>query len=188
MSEYILVPKDDDLYHYGVLGMKWGVRRANRKYESIKKLKVKAANYDKKSAQMTKRSEKAHAKYDLEEANKKAVKAANYEKKAAKYEKKAAKAANDSDRASYDKKSKKLAYKASKAKIDANRISKTKGYGYEAMKYSVKSDKLAKKAANARRKIANNEYYVSMMNRKISMITDDDLKTGYAFINEMKEW
>ena len=62
---------------------------------------------------------------------------------------------------------------------------KTTGYGAKAMKYSVKSDKVAKKAAKARMKITNNERYVAKMNRKISTLSKDELSGAYSFVNEL---
>ena len=50
----------NELYHYGVLGMKWGVRRAAAKDRSEPKLKTRALTYDKKSAILTKNSELLH--------------------------------------------------------------------------------------------------------------------------------
>ena len=75
---------NDELYHYGVLGMKWGVHRATYKSGRNQKLERKAAKQDKKAADLYRKAEKAHAKYDLGKANKAAAKAGKYAKKAAK--------------------------------------------------------------------------------------------------------
>ena len=66
-----------ELYHYGVKGMKWGIRRARKMDIRNAKLAKKALEYDKKAAQLTKKSEKAHSSRDLERSNKAATKAAN---------------------------------------------------------------------------------------------------------------
>lgn len=182
MSYYYI--KDGELCHYGVLGMKWGVRKAQYKEKQRDRLSVKALNYDKKSASLTKKSEKIHAKQDLEARNRKATKAANWNKKAAKLEKRAVKTDNDLKRSLLERKAERLKYKSTKARIDANRLSKTTGYGIKAMKYSIKSDVAAKKAAKIRKKIAGNNYYIAKMNRKISSLSPEELRGAYSFINE----
>ena len=176
---------ENELYHYGVPGMRWGVRRAQHKLSSNERLRSKALSLDKKAATLAKKSEKIHSTQDLERSNRAATKAANYYKKAAKLGKKALEANNEFARSKYEAKAETAKYKGAKATVDANRLSKTTGYGVKAMKYSIKSDAVAKKAAKARMKIANNERYVAKMNRKISSLTPEELAGAYSFVNDM---
>ena len=178
-SKYILVNgslcSENELYHYGVPGMKWGVRRASRLSSRNEKLVRKALGYDKKAAVLRKKSEKAHADYDLETSNRAAIKAAKYRKKAAVIVKKSLKG-TDSQKLAAERKATKLEYKAAKKEMKANRLSKTTGYGAKAMKYSVKSDKVAVKAAKARAKLASNKSYVDMMNKRLDSLDKETLR------------
>lgn len=178
--------ENDELMHYGVLGMKWGVTRAHYKSNRIGKLEKKAVNYDKKAAVLTKRSEKAHAKNDLGFANRSAIKAAKLAKRAAVSEKKALKTNNDYKRVLLEKKAANLKYKSSKKQIKGNRLSKTTGYGVKAMNLSIKSDKVAAKAAKARKKIANDKAYISMVNRRMDSLSPEDYSTVQKYASSLK--
>lgn len=175
-----------ELYHYGVVGMKWGVHRAKSKISANDRLQTKALKYDKKSAQMTKKSEQIHAKEDLDGSNRKATRAAKRDKKAAVLQKKALNADNEVKSMMLERRAETLKYKAAKDRRTANRLSKTAGYSAKSMKYSIKSDKAATRAAKARMQIANNKAYVARMNQKISTISKEDLRGAYAFVNELR--
>lgn len=174
MSDYIIT-KEGELMHYGVLGMKWGIHRAVRKSNANNRLNLKAAKYEKKAANFTKKSEKEHAKNDLGFSNREAVKAAKYRTKASINDKKSIKSKNDFKSDIYAAKAEKYRYKAAKKEFKSNRLSKTTGYGPKALSYSIKSDKLNKKAAKAKMRVANNKRYISMMNRKVNSLSPEEL-------------
>lgn len=176
--------EQNELMHYGVMGMKWGIRRAASKSSQNNKLELKALKYDKKAAIQSKKSENAHSKNDLGTANKKAKKANEYLKKAAKLQTKALKTDNDIKQSNLEKKAETLKYKSAKKNIDADRISKLTGYGYKAMHYSVKSDKFKKKAAKARMTISSNNRYITMMNHRVSTLPKDKQELAMKYLGK----
>lgn len=53
MTDYVIV--DGELKHYGVVGMKWGVRKASYKASRRQRLERKAAKYDLQSCEANER-------------------------------------------------------------------------------------------------------------------------------------
>lgn len=72
-----------------------------------------------------------------------------------------------------------------KAHIKGDRLSKTTGYGPKAMKYSIKSDKVAAKAARTRKKLSNNKAYISMMDRKVSSLSPEKYTEVKKYIDSL---
>lgn len=175
----------DELYHYGVIGMKWGVTRASLKNRANDRLEKKALKYDIKSAKALRKSEKFHAKYDLGTSNKAAKKAANYAIKAAKLRNKSLNSDSDIHKALLNKRASKYDYKSSVQQSKANRLSKSAGYGAKATAQYIKSDKFAKRAAKARAKIAKNKYYIAKMEAKVNSLSDRDTREGKKYIHAM---
>lgn len=176
--------EQNELMHYGVLGMKWGMRKAVSKSHQNTKLEKKALRYDKKAAVKSKKSEELHSKNDLGTANKAAKKANVYLKKAAKTQMKSLKTDNESRKLNYEAKAETLKYKAAKKTIDANRISKLKGYGVKAMHESIKSDRCKKKAAQARMFMAKNDKYIALINSRINSLPQENRESAKAYLNK----
>lgn len=102
--------------------MRWGVHRATSKAGARAKYAKRALQYDTESDRLSRKSEKAHAKYDLGIRNKAMNKAKTYAIKSDKYAKKALKSKNDFSRANYERKSAKYDFKAAKLYRKGDRI------------------------------------------------------------------
>lgn len=177
----------DELMHYGVPGMKWGVRRAQYKTSQNERLNRKALNYDVKVAKLNKKAEKIHAEKDLGRANRAAKKAAKYSAKSAKLQKRALKKTNEFARSNLERRAAKANLKSATKRIEADQLSKLTGYGSSAMKYSTKANKVARKAAKARYKMANNKRYIAKMNHKMSELPEQNISKGRDYVDSLKE-
>lgn len=158
---------NDELKHYGVKGMRWGVRRATRQLtsskstddkkrkavESLQKHKTKATNkVSKLEKQRPKLEDKSH-KY----AMKNDVKAQKLKQKAAKKNRKA--------------------YGMFVSKKKADKLF------YKAGKLNARADVMIAKSANAKAKIAKNESLTNMYKQGISTIDATLAEKGRKYIN-----
>lgn len=127
MSNYVITD-DGELYHYGVKGMKWGVRRATKKLHTanqagnekqrsraVASLSTHQRKINKKLASLDKKSVKLEKKR-YEQATENATKIAKLERKANKARRKAAKTIYTTTARKRLQKVAKLEYKASKLK------------------------------------------------------------------------
>ena len=152
--DYIFTFEDgsEALAHYGVLGMKWGVRRDRSKaYDKsmgkLQKLDTKAAKYQGKADARVKRITSRFNR--SERAGKMQAKAAKLETRAAKLDKKAAKRLVRGDQSGFVKAN----YKAMQNRERASKLTKkatgvdarTEKLRYKQEKYQYKASKWAKR-------------------------------------------
>lgn len=181
-NEYVIV--NGELYHHGVKGMRWGVRRSREKLLSSvgklgkknKRLSEDADYWDKEADDLTRKSEKViskNAKYNSR-INKATAKKAKWDVKLAKQMSK--KNPNADKVAKYTAKSANENLKIMKAqrKLKDN-------------KYAVQSMEAKRYAQDARDKIAKNERLMKTFNNTISAMDAGTIKQGRLFMQYVTE-
>lgn len=176
--------RETELYHHGVPGMRWGIRRTpeqlGRKVSKLSdrniKLRESTKTYDAKASTYAKRSlevQKGNAKYERRLTNATAKKA-KYDIKLAKQTKK--RNPNVDKIAKYTAKSAKQQYKIDKAnkKIKYN-------------KWEIKSQDFQQRAKETRAKIEKNEKYIKIYKSTMSAIDKGTIKQGKLFMRYVIE-
>ena len=171
---------DSELYHFGVKGMKWGVRRSRAQLsKGVDKLRDRNASLSEKRTNY----EKAARDYG-HKASKVNVRNSKYQaridkarSKRAKYEIKADKARG---RLLFPNERKAQKYEARAAREAA--IVRKNERKLKVNKWSVKSEKAKIKAEKARRQIERNERISSMYSKTIKAMDSGKIEAGKGLL------
>lgn len=165
MSDYIIT-NDNELYHYGVKGMRWGVRRNTKRLNS-----GDSAKSEKAAKALQKHRDKGSAKIE------------KLKKKGAKLEKSYEKAAisNEASAAKLHAKAAKLQRRAFKRSTSKDRADSLL---YEAKRLESIAIDLKAKTKEAKAKVERNDMLISQFEKEIKNIDQALVNRGKEYLKD----
>lgn len=175
-----------ELYHYGVKGMRWGVRRrVKRAYYTEQrnaKLEAKAKLQDRQSTRYAYKSAAANNRMfsSARKGARLANRASNLRIKLSK--------TTDADKAlKLKSKINKYQFNADAATARGNAETRQKGYTKRASALASKSDAAKTKASKMRMKMTNNEVFKAKMENKVQKMTPEKKAQVDKYIQILKD-
>lgn len=186
LSELVTILDDDQaIIHYGVLGMKWGVRKTRggkageyiaKRTKKNQRLEAKASKADKKAADLRQKV--------VDQRRRGSIKTQKMESKAAVMESK-------KDKAYYKY--------AMSGGSKGSQLKKSMRYQMAATKYLAKAEKIRlneakllnraanyeEKAAKYRKTIEQNKHFIGSMNAYMSVLPKEERELGQMVIDQM---
>ena len=157
---------ENELYHYGKLGMKWGHHRTQALTSKNARLANKQEQYVSKNKKFSRLAEKAHVKYDLADSSA-AKQKIKYDNKNLKVQKKIQKTMDPIRKAKLQMVADKYSYKSATQKKKIDEEYRSTPYGVKANKLLNKSNEAARLAERSKALISKNEYMLLKIQTKL---------------------
>lgn len=184
---YDYTSENDWLQHYGVAGMKWGVRKSTYKIGREGRLISKRKKLLEKAVRKQVSSDKWHRRWDMRGGGARILnRARRQDARARRLEAKAIKVGEDKA-LKYESRAAKNRYKADKNEVRSNKKELQTPRGFISEHQYRAALNAQKRASKIEYKLAKDKLYVNKTNAKLKEFSKDNAEVGKALVEKMRE-